>query len=163
VGEWHPEDWRAEGFDCEHYYAFSIRCSHVDWDNWKATKIPGLGSLNFHNFFGKEGCSVKLFDDKDRCFVHLDFLSPGDREARGVGLSACKDGCQHHRQRAVSESSATTVSTMSDFSSEGESQWQSECFEFQSDDELEGLELIPDERRSLETSPRSVRASSLSL
>jgi hypothetical protein len=91
-GEWQAENWRWASFDTDYYYAFSFMSPFIDWDSWKATKIPGVGGFEFQKFWGRQGCSVRL-SDNDNCFVQLDFLPPAARTMQEY-TKLCADECQ---------------------------------------------------------------------
>mmetsp|Transcript_19650 Transcript_19650/g.45792 ORF Transcript_19650/g.45792 Transcript_19650/m.45792 type:complete len:945 (-) Transcript_19650:73-2907(-) len=44
-------------------YTFILATTHIDWNEWSLTNIPGVGSLDLKQFWGNQGLYINLFDE----------------------------------------------------------------------------------------------------
>eukprot|EP00971_Amphidinium_carterae_P247576 4916290-Amphidinium_carterae.2 len=49
--------------DTEHHFTFIFSTSHLDWNEWAAVNVPGVGQLDLEQFWGKQGLAVTFCDD----------------------------------------------------------------------------------------------------
>mmetsp|Transcript_50654 Transcript_50654/g.118335 ORF Transcript_50654/g.118335 Transcript_50654/m.118335 type:complete len:469 (+) Transcript_50654:45-1451(+) len=50
-------------FGTDRYYTFILATTHIDWNEWCLTNIPGVGSLDLKQFWGNQGMYINLFDE----------------------------------------------------------------------------------------------------
>jgi len=62
-GSLQPLERSAVKVDTDHYYTFIFSTSHLDWNEWAAVNVPGVGKLDLEQFWGKQGVHVNICDD----------------------------------------------------------------------------------------------------
>jgi len=62
-GDLVPMDRAALKLDTQHYFTFIFSTSHLDWNEWAAVNVPGVGQLDLEQFWGKQGLYVTFCDD----------------------------------------------------------------------------------------------------
>jgi len=143
-GEWCPLDRMTDYFDTKHYFAFSFNSPHIDFERWRATGIPGIGSLDLSRFFGSKGFSVSLFDDatdgsSSRCFVDLRLIPPCARGSDMFMPNVRRGSCASTISTSSFASASTDMSSYPSGVTDGSSftdttSPDSQAWEFESDE-----------------------------